>query len=237
MGKLIVQSQVYGKTKYTAKVCNLVIENITFSYLVSHIGIILGDVMDFFQIVLHLVVFSISFSLIFLKYKQKSTRDKLPPGKKGWPIIGETLEFARIGQKGTPEMFIKDKMREYSQDLFKTSMFGENMVVCCSAPGDKFLFSDQVALSPESVENCPRRLVIVQYLKPKALHYFIPIMDSMAKEHLEADWSPNKQVKVLPLTMKYTFSLACRLFLSVTDHKWFTVCACKYPRHSIQPCH
>ena len=70
MGKLIVQSQVYGKTKYTAKVCNLVIENITFSYMVSHIGIILGDVMDFFQIMLHLVVFSISFSLIFLKYKQ-----------------------------------------------------------------------------------------------------------------------------------------------------------------------
>ena len=143
MGKLIVQSQVYGKTKYTAKVCNLVIENITFSYMVSHIGRILGDVMDFFQIMLHLVVFSISFSLIFLKYKQKSNRDKLPPGKKGWPIIGETLEFARIGQKGTPEMFIKDKMREYSQDLFKTSMFGENMVVCCGASGHKFLFSNE----------------------------------------------------------------------------------------------
>ncbi|KAK4594881.1 hypothetical protein RGQ29_018567 [Quercus rubra] len=193
--------------------------------------------MDFFQIMLHLVVFSISFSLIFLIYKRKSTPAKLPPGKNGWPIIGETLEFAGIGQKGSPEMFIQDRMRKYSQDLFKTSMFGENMAVCCGASGHKFLFSnekksvvtwwprsvDQVALSPESIENfVPEdsikvRRAIVQYLKPEALQYFIPIMDSMAKEHLEADWSPNKQVKVFPLTMKYTFSLACRLFLSVTN--------------------
>ncbi|KAK7829039.1 protopanaxadiol 6-hydroxylase [Quercus suber] len=59
---------------------------------------------------------------------QKSTRDKLPPSEKGWPIIGETLEFAGIGQKGTPKMFVMEKMRKYSQDLFKTSMFRENMV-------------------------------------------------------------------------------------------------------------
>ncbi|KAK7847534.1 beta-amyrin 28-monooxygenase, partial [Quercus suber] len=116
-------------------------------------------------------------------------------------------------------------------------MFGENMVVFCGASGHKFLFSnekkcvvtwwprfvDKVALFPEFVENfVPEdsikvRRAIVQYLKPEALQYFIPIMDSMAKEHLEADWSPNKQVKVFPLTMKYKFSLACRLFLSVTD--------------------
>ncbi|KAK7829023.1 beta-amyrin 28-monooxygenase [Quercus suber] len=88
---------------------------------------------------------------------------QLPPGEKGWPIIGETLEFARIGQKGTPKMFVKDKMRKYSQDLYKTSMFRENMVVCCGASGHKFLFSnekkcvphsvDQVVLSPKSIEN------------------------------------------------------------------------------------
>ena len=84
--------------------------------MVSLIGIILGVVMDFFQIMLHLVVFSISFSLIFLIYKRKSTPAKLPPGKNGWPIIGETLEFAGIGQKGSPEMFIKDRMRKYSID-------------------------------------------------------------------------------------------------------------------------
>ncbi|KAK7815588.1 beta-amyrin 28-monooxygenase [Quercus suber] len=92
---------------------------------------------------LHLVVFSISFSLIFLICIQKSTRDKLPPGEKGWPIIGETLEFAGIGQKGTPKMFVMDKMRKYSQDLFKTSMFRENMVACCGASGQKFLFSNE----------------------------------------------------------------------------------------------
>jgi cytochrome P450 len=51
----------------------------------------------------------------------------------------------------------------------------------------------------------------------KTLHQFIPIMDSMAKEHLEADWYPFGEVKVLPLSMKYTFALACRLFMSIID--------------------
>ncbi|KAF3963792.1 hypothetical protein CMV_011854, partial [Castanea mollissima] len=42
-------------------------------------------------------------------------------------------------------------------------------------------------------------------------------MDSMAKEHLETDWCPYKQVKILSLSLKYTFALACRLFMSITD--------------------
>jgi cytochrome P450 family 26 subfamily A len=42
-------------------------------------------------------------------------------------------------------------------------------------------------------------------------------MDSMAKDHLEADWSPYKQVRVLPLSKKYTFALACRLFMNIKD--------------------
>lgn len=42
-------------------------------------------------------------------------------------------------------------------------------------------------------------------------------MDSMAKEHLETYWSPYKQVKVFSLSKKYTFALACRLFMNIKD--------------------
>lgn len=56
-----------------------------------------------------------------------------------------------------------------------------------------------------------------EFLKPEALQHYVPIMDSMAREHLEADWSPHKQVKVFPLSKKYTFALGCRLFLSIKD--------------------
>jgi hypothetical protein len=59
--------------------------------------------MDFFPNFLHLVVLCISLPFIFLIiYKQKSiTRANFPPGKKGWPMIGETMEYSKAAQRGT----------------------------------------------------------------------------------------------------------------------------------------
>ncbi|KAL4639798.1 hypothetical protein ACB092_03G244000 [Castanea dentata] len=193
--------------------------------------------MDFFPNLLHLALLSISFSLIFLIYKQKSTRAKFPPGKKGWPIIGETLEFVMVGRKGTPEKFINDRMTKYSHDVFQTSLLGENLAVFCGASGNKFLFSKEskyvtswwprsmkkALLFPEALGNSSKeestimRSFLPEFLKPEALQHYIPIMDSMAKEHLELDWSPYNKVKVFPLSKKYTFALACRLFMSIKD--------------------
>lgn len=34
---------------------------------------------------------------------------------------------------------------------------------------------------------------------------------------MDSEWVPKSEVKVLPLTKKYTFELACRLFLGVVD--------------------
>ncbi|GMY33209.1 beta-amyrin 28-monooxygenase-like [Fagus crenata] len=173
--------------------------------------------MDFFPNLLHLVVLCISFSLIFFIYKQKSsTRANFPPGKKGWPMIGETLEYSKVAQKGNPEMFIMDRMSKYSTDLFQTSLFGENFAVFCGASGNKFLFSNEKNMSPHK-NSIKLRRVVVEFFSSEALQHFIPIMDLMAKEHLEADWSPFGEVKVLPLSMKYTFALACRLFMSIRD--------------------
>ena len=112
-------------------------------FLVLLIGVIVKVAMDILPNLLHVVVLSISFCLVFLIFRQKSTYSKLPPGKKGWPIIGETLEFGTAGQRGTPEIFIKERMRKYSQDLFQTSLFGENLAVLCGAAGNKFLFSNE----------------------------------------------------------------------------------------------
>ncbi|XP_030959352.1 beta-amyrin 28-monooxygenase-like [Quercus lobata] len=198
--------------------------------------------MDFFPNLLHLVILCISVSLIFLIYKQKSNHAKLPPGKMGWPVIGETLEFAMARRRGAQEIFFNERMRKYSQDLFKTSLFGENMVVFCGASANKSLFHNdkknlstwwprsmqKIVSSPELVEDVAQkdfvqmRRAVVEFLKPEALQHFVPIMDSMAKEHLETEWSPYREVKVFPLSKKYAFALACRFFLSVTNHNHVT---------------
>ncbi|KAH7568257.1 hypothetical protein JRO89_XS07G0267100 [Xanthoceras sorbifolium] len=64
------------------------------------------------------------------------------------------------------------------------------------------------------------RSFLPQFLKPDSLKNYIHVMDSVAKEHLQKEWSPCKEVKVFALLKKYTFALGCRLFISVDDPKY-----------------
>ncbi|KAA8538612.1 hypothetical protein F0562_028194 [Nyssa sinensis] len=113
------------------------------------------------------------------------------------------------------------------------------MAVFCGPAGNKFLFSNETKLLtswwpqsmkkallfPSFVENslkevsALKRSFMHDILKPEALKHYIPVMDSMARQHLKAEWTPHKQVKISPLSKKYTFALACKLFMSIEDPK------------------
>ncbi|KAJ8560218.1 hypothetical protein K7X08_004276 [Anisodus acutangulus] len=109
---------------------------------------------------------------------------------------------------------------------------GEKMAFFCGAQGNKFLFSSEnklptswwpqsmkkALLFPEFVESslkevsALKRSFLHDILKPEALKQYIPLMDAMGREHLDENWVSNGVVKVFPLSKKYTFDLACRLF-------------------------
>ena len=61
------------------------------------------------------------------------------------------------------------------------------------------------------------RKMLPNFLKPEALQRYIGIMDSVASRHFASDWENKDQVVVFPLTKRYTFWLACRLFVSIED--------------------
>ncbi|KAF9663440.1 hypothetical protein SADUNF_Sadunf17G0050300 [Salix dunnii] len=187
-------------------------------------------------IFLHLAILGLPLVLTLFFHRRKLSGFRLPPGNKGWPIIGETLEFAMNHRRGFPEKFVMDRMCKYSSDVFKTSLFGEKIAVFCGAPGNKFLFTRhnkyvtswwppsmaKVWYFPDNQENTVEvtnkmRSVLPEFLKPDALRDYIPVMDSMAKEQLETDWSPHKQVRVFSLSKKYTFDSACKVFMNLVD--------------------
>ncbi|XP_047313166.1 dammarenediol 12-hydroxylase-like [Impatiens glandulifera] len=109
------------------------------------------------------------------------------------------------------------------------------MAILCGAEGNKFLISNESKLVqpwwPKSIdkifpksnlefmkEDSPRvRKILHPFLKADALQNYVPVMDQVMKKHLETDWSSRDQVKVAPAVSKYTFTLACRLFLSIED--------------------
>ncbi|XP_054799059.1 beta-amyrin 28-monooxygenase-like [Prosopis cineraria] len=191
----------------------------------------------FYLTLLLLFVSLITLSLFFLFYKHRSmfSGPNLPPGKIGYPVIGESLEFLSTGWKGHPEKFIIDRMHKFSSHIFKTSIFGEPAAVFCGPACNKFLFSNEnkhvVAWWPESVnkvfptslqtnskeEALKMRKLLPQFLKPEALQRYIGIMDSLAQRHFASGWENKKEVIVFPLAKRYTFWLACRIFLSIED--------------------
>ncbi|CAL0313307.1 unnamed protein product [Lupinus luteus] len=192
---------------------------------------------QFYLSLLLLFVSFISLSLFFLFYKHRIpfTAPNLPPGTIGYPMIGETLEFLSTGWKGHPEKFIFDRMVKYSSKIFKTSLLGEPIVVFCGASCNKFLFCNEnkyvISWWPDNVnkvfptslqtsskeESKKMRKLLPQFLKPEALQRYVSVMDDIAHKHFGSFWENNTQVTVYPLCKRYTFLLACRLFMSIED--------------------
>ncbi|KAM7459665.1 hypothetical protein LguiA_036659 [Lonicera macranthoides] len=171
----------------------------------------------------------------FFFYKHKTTYPKLPPGKTGWPLIGETLRFISAGRAGHPASFVNERMNKYSPDIFKTSIAGEPVAVLCGPSGNKFLFSNENKLvvswflpNTDKIFSSPNTTVMVtanimrkifpEFVKPEALQKYIPIMDYTTRNEVDREWSnPSREVKVFPQSKNLTFSMACKLFMSVED--------------------
>lgn len=176
----------------------------------------------FYLSLLLLFVSFITISLFILFYRHRShfTGDNLPPGKIGYPILGETIEFLSTGWKGHPQKFIFDRMIKFNTDIFKTSLVGEPAAVFCGAACNKFLFSNEnklvTAWWPSSVnkvfptseetssqqEARKMRKLLPSFMKPEALHRYVGIMDNVCQKHFETDWGNNKEI--------VTFTLAKR---------------------------
>lgn len=181
------------------------------------------------------------FVLIFVSFSLSSftrmRKPNLPPGRTGLPFIGESLEFLSTGRKGHPEKFITDRMSKHSPKVFRTSILGQPTAVFCGAAGNKFLFSNEnkrVAVwwpdsvkkifpSPTQISNNSvvdskkNRELIHNFFKPEALQIYVGMMDSIAKTHFESCWDRHQQVAVFPLAKKFTFLVACKVFLSIED--------------------
>ncbi|KAK2993513.1 hypothetical protein RJ640_025523, partial [Escallonia rubra] len=177
-----------------------------------------------------------SLSLHFLFFNTKKSGKTLPPGRTGWPVIGESLEFLSTGWKGHPEKFIFDRMAKYSSNVFRTSLLGEKAAVFCGAPANKFLFSNEnklvqawwpasvdkvfpssSATSSSKEEAIKMRKMLPNFFKPDALKQYVGIMDHITQRHFASGWDNKDEVVVFPLAKRYTFWLACRLFVSIED--------------------
>ncbi|XP_044499173.1 beta-amyrin 28-monooxygenase-like [Mangifera indica] len=198
--------------------------------------------LSLFLILIFLISLSLfSFSSIFKSKsstEQNSTDEKLhelPPGRTGWPFIGEGIEYLSLAKKGCIENFISTRKNKHNPMLFKTSLLGETVAVLCSAEGNKLLFSSENKLvkswrprnfgkifdnsdKTSTIEETMRmRSLSIVIKESNSLQKYVEIIDQVAKDHLEKYWEGKEEVKVYFLARKFTFTLACKLMLNIED--------------------
>ncbi|KAH7846755.1 hypothetical protein Vadar_017782 [Vaccinium darrowii] len=174
--------------------------------------------------------------VIYLFFNKKSSGNaNIPPGKTGFPVIGETLEFLSTGWKGHPEKFIFDRIAKYSSSIFRTNIIGSPMVFFCGLNDHRFLFNNENKLVqvwfPGSLEKVflqSKRIspadefqenpnFVRKFFQPLVLQGHVGLMDTIAHCYFVTHWEKKDTVVVLPLAKHYSFLLACRVLMSVED--------------------
>ncbi|CAL5418143.1 unnamed protein product [Camellia sinensis] len=187
---------------------------------------------------LYISISLVSFTIILIMFLSPSTAKNLPPGKTGWPVIGESIEYLGAGWKGRPEKFIFDRISNYSSYIFKTNLMLQPTVVFCGAPAHKFLFANENKLIqswwpssfdkifPSSTQTSSKeeaikmRKMLPNFFKPEALQRYIGIMDTIAHQHFAADWDNKRHDRCGLPTHPTLHILDClSIVLSIEDPK------------------
>ncbi|MCO5550813.1 hypothetical protein L7F22_004305 [Adiantum nelumboides] len=156
----------------------------------------------------------------------------LASGQPCLPFFGETLQFLSTQRRNLSWTFVDDRVSMYGE-IFKTHLFGEPTVVLANPAGNKLIFTSENKLChvawPSSIVNVigTRALISVHgeeakslrrammtFLRPEALHAYTARVDQSVRSFLEEHWHGKSEVKVFPLMKRFTFSVACELFMS-----------------------
>lgn len=78
-------------------------------------------------------------------------RDKSrnPPGKQGFPLVGETLQFISAYRSGHPNSFIDERMKMHGQ-VFTSHVFGETTVFSADPDVNRHVLQKEGMLFPSS---------------------------------------------------------------------------------------
>lgn len=150
----------------------------------------------------------------------------LPPGSRGFPILGETGDWAR-----DPLKFARDRYVKYGP-VFRSHLLGRDCVVLLGPDANRFmlgshmhLFSSRAGWSKtitsligdglsllDGAVHRRHRAMILPALHGAALGGYFDVMQQLVAEHL-ADWKTAGRIKLFDAFKQLSFAIATRLML------------------------
>uniref|UniRef100_A0A6N2NJQ7 Abietadienol/abietadienal oxidase n=1 Tax=Salix viminalis TaxID=40686 RepID=A0A6N2NJQ7_SALVM len=96
--------------------------------------------------------------LLVRKKKKEKTRYRLPPGRRGWPLIGDSLSWYNAVAGSHPPQFVQQQVNRFGK-IFSCSLFGKWAVVSADPTFNRFIMQNEGKLFQSSYPKSFRDLV------------------------------------------------------------------------------
>ncbi|XP_028760404.1 cytochrome P450 90B1 [Neltuma alba] len=80
--------------------------------------------------------------LIFILFRRKQPRPNLPPGRMGWPFLGETIGYLKPYSATTVGEYMEQHIARYGK-IYKSKLFGEPAIVSADAGLNRFILQNE----------------------------------------------------------------------------------------------
>ncbi|EOA34741.1 hypothetical protein CARUB_v10022312mg [Capsella rubella] len=100
----------------------------------------------------------IIFVLAGIARRKRRQPQTLPPGSRGWPLIGDTLAWLNAVSGSHPSSFVEQQVKKYGR-IFSCSLFGKWAVVSADPAFNRFIMQNEGKLFQSSYPKSFRDLV------------------------------------------------------------------------------
>ncbi|KAI5674486.1 hypothetical protein M9H77_14850 [Catharanthus roseus] len=111
-----------------------------------------------------LVIVLLSSSLVVIKLKKDENLRKrngkiLPPGRRGWPLIGDGFKWYNAVASSHPCSFVEEQVERYGKKIFTCNLFGKRAIVSADPNFNRFVMQNEGKLFQSSYPKSFRDLV------------------------------------------------------------------------------
>ncbi|KAK1298157.1 Cytochrome P450 90A1 [Acorus calamus] len=171
------------------------------------------------------VVLSLSSLLLFLVIErirqwQSERKAGVPPGRRGFPVVGETLRLISAYKTENPEPFVDERVARHGR-VFTTHVFGERTVFSADPEVNKYVLQNEGKLFESSYPSSLSNLLgsHLSFISPSVIRdSLLPDIDRLIRHNLDS-WA-GRAVLLLSETKKITFELTVKQLMSVDPGEW-----------------
>ncbi|XP_051136539.1 abietadienol/abietadienal oxidase [Andrographis paniculata] len=105
-----------------------------------------------------LLLLSLFLAKLRLHVNSKSHSARLPPGRRGWPLVGDSINWYNAVSSSHPPSFVEQQVKRFGK-IFSCSLFGKWAVVSADPAFNRFVMQNEGKLFQSSYPKSFRELV------------------------------------------------------------------------------